>query len=506
MSRTKSAILGTISSQLYSIIAIFISLFSVPIIVRHLNSEIYGLSIIIFQLTAYLGMFDFGLTAGIDRYLAGTREDTAENRILINRIISSSIIVYIGIAAIIVLTGVILAPYAYTLFHVQAKFNTEIRLVISIISVILGLQVILRAVTGIFFAHQRQLLSNSISFFINISNTIFIIIFVCLGYGLWSFIYSQMIVLVLNSVLSIYMLLKYYPYISISFKAFDWSLIKGMFSYGFALFLTGIAVQIIFQTDRVIIGSFVSLTAVAIYSFAARLPELSSQLVWKIIDNAFPGLIELSKKSDGIKLMRSTHNKIMGITLAFTTTLFWVVVLVSYPFIKLWVGEKFYAGADFIILVSYLYMVQLTFIHVTSICLNGMGIVRKLTVSALIEAAINLGLSLYLVSIYGIKGVIIATVAGGMLTSFWFIPYLAIRHLGATFYSYVFSVLKPVIVCSIFDYCIYLAVNKTFHNLNSWFLMIIYTAMVSLVFLLPVYFLNKRTILEVKDMFYLKKL
>ena len=164
MSRTRSAFLGTISSQFYTIISILASLFSVPIIVKHLNGEIYGLSIIIFQITAYLGMFDFGLIAGVERYLAGTRDDTKENRELIQKIISTAVVVYGFIAIIVIIGGNVFAPFAAKVFNAPANYIQTVNHIVSALSILLGFQLIQRAITAIFFAHQRQILHNTLSF------------------------------------------------------------------------------------------------------------------------------------------------------------------------------------------------------------------------------------------------------------------------------------------------------------------------------------------------------
>ncbi|QEM10522.1 oligosaccharide flippase family protein [Mucilaginibacter rubeus] len=491
MSRTKSAFFGALSSQFYTIISVLVSIFSVPVIISHLSSEVYGLSIIIFQITAYLGMFDFGLIAGVERYLAGTREDSDENREIIKKIISTAVIVYGIIALIIMLSGNIFAPFAAKLFNAPAKYTNTVHQIVSVLSILLGFQLILRALTAIFFAHQRQTLFNTLSFILNFANTVLTVIFVCLGYDLWSFVYSQVIVFLLSSILNIYQLRKHYPYIRINIRQFDLALVKDMFSYGFSLFLVGIAVQVIFQTDRIIIGTFVSLTAVSVYSFTTKLPELSSQVIWKISDNSFPALVELSKQKNSGGALKNTHDRIMQLTLSFTTTIFWILILTSFPFIKLWVGNEYYAGMSFTASVAYLYLIQLTFIHVTSVCLNGVGVARSISVMALIEAAINLSLSIFLVKEYGLNGVIIGTIVGGILTSFWYIPYLSVKYLGGTALSYLKTLLKPILLCSAFDGLLYYLFKQKFYVINSWLLLILYTLLISILFLIPVVLINK---------------
>lgn len=497
MSRTRAAFLGTLSSQLYTIVSILVGLVSVPIILHHLKAEVYGLSVIIFQVTTYLGMFDFGLTAGVERYLAGTRGDTAEARQAIQRIVSTAFVVYAIMGAVVAIAGNLMAPLAAKIFDIPASYHGQVHAIIAVVSVLVGLQFLLRAVSGIFFAHQKQILSNTLSFVLNISNTILVIVFIYAGFELWSFVYTQILVFAINAILNLYFFKRYYGYIKLQFKAFDYALLKEMFSYGFFLFLVSVSVQVIFQTDRILIGSFISLTAVSIYSLTTKLPELLSQLLWKITDNAFPAMVELSKDESGERFS-VVHNKIMQLTLSLSTVGFWIILCISYPFLKLWVGASFFAGTDFTIMVTYLYMIQFSYIHVTSVCLNGAGIAKKISYMALLEAVLNLSLSLWLVNVWGIRGVVLATIAAGLLTSAWYIPYLGIRYMRSNAKAYAISVLKPVLVCSVFDAVVYFAFRYAIQQIESWGALLAYALAVAVLCSIPLLVINRHLLLELK--------
>lgn len=499
MSRTKSAFLGTISSQLYTIISILVSLVSVPIILHHLKAEVYGLSVIIFQVTSYLGMFDFGLTAGVERYLAGTRGDTPEDRKSVQRIISTAFAVYAIMGAVVAVAGNLMAPLATRIFKVPDGYNGQVHAIIAVVSVLVGVQFLLRAVSGIFFAHQRQVLSNTLSFVLTISNTVLTIVFIYLHFELWSFVYAQIAVFLINASLTLYLFKKHYGYIKIGFKGFDYALLKEMFAYGFFLFLVGISVQVVFQTDRILIGSFISLTAVSIYSLTTKLPELLSSLLWKITDNAFPAMVELSKGGDASRFA-SVHDKIMQLTLSLCTAGFWIILTITYPFLKVWVGDGFYAGTDFTLLVTYLYLVQFTYIHVTSVCLNGAGIAKKISYMALAEASLNLGLSLWLVQAWGnIRGVVIATIGAGLLTSAWYIPYLGIKYMRSNVKAYAISVIKPVVICSLFGAAVYFVFHRMAENVHSWGGLVLVSAAVSILCGIPLLLINRTLLLELKN-------
>lgn len=503
MSRTKAALLGTISSQVYAIITLLVSLFSAPLILAQLQSEIYGLSIIIFQIAAYLGMFDFGLTAGVQRFLSGTREDSEEARTRIQKIISTAFVVYTILGIVSALCGFLFAPYASAIFNIPQSFDQQVKSVIRIVSVIIGMQFLFRTISGIFFAHQRQLLSNTLSFALSLSNMLLILLFVHMGHQLWSFVYAQAFVFLISALLNVYFFRKHYAYFKLDLKKFDVLLLKDMFSFGIFIFLVGIAVQVVFFTDRIIVGSIISLTAVSIYSFSSKIPELLSQVLWKITDNSFPGLVEVSK--EGPAGLRDVHDKLMRITLAFSTTGFWVFLIGAYPFISLWVGSEYYAGFTFTALIAYLYLIQHTFIHVSSICLNGAGIANKIAYMSLIEAAINLSISIALARSFGLTGVVAGTIVAGLLTSFWFIPYLIAQYTATSMRAYYINVIKPVLLCSMFDLTAFALLYNSFQRLDNWFDFSLAIIGFALLCTLPVFFINKSLFLEIKGKLFIRK-
>jgi len=490
MSRTKSAFLGTISSQVYAVIAILISLFSLPIIVHHLNPEIYGLSIIIFQITSYLGLFDFGLTAGVERYLAGTKTDSSENREIVKKIICTSLVVYIIFALCILLSGSIFAIYSNHLFKVPAKY--DVRYIVMVVSIVLALQTILRAITGIFFAHQRQLLSNTLSFVLNFSNSVIVVVLVLLDYGLWSFAYAQVIVFIITAVLNLYYFRKYYSYVEFNLKYYDFKLIKEMFKYGYSVFMIGVSAQIIFQTDRILVGYFVSLTAVTIYSVTTRLPELTTQFLWKITDNAFPGIVETVKNNK--QALIKIHDDLMNITISLSVMAFWYIAVVSQPFIKLWVGESYFVGNIFLFSITYLYLIQHTVIHVTAMCLSAAGIVKRLSVVYFIEAMLNIVISIILVKKYGTLGVIYGTIISGLITSAWFTPFLAINYMQSTLIKYLYAIVKPLTVATVTGFILYLIFDKLFIGVNGWLMLILYSLVFLILSALPFVYFNKQLI------------
>jgi O-antigen/teichoic acid export membrane protein len=492
MGRRKSAILGTISSQIYTVVIIIVSIATTPLVVRKLNADIYGLSLIISQIATYVGIFDFGLGAGVSRFLAGTKEETDENKDLINRIVFTSFVVYTLLALAIIVISLIgfSSPLANGLF--SSSPETDAYKILLIMLVLVCLQLILKALSGIFFAHQRQFLANTILFIMSLANFVSVVAFVSMGYSLWSFVYAQAIALGINVILNVYYFRKYYSYVKFDSKYYDYRLIKEVFSYGIAMFVITLATQLIFHTDRILVGSLVSLVAVSVYSITTRIPELVTMLLWRITDNAFPGIVE-SIKTDKASFLR-IHNELMNVTMALSTVCFWVILLFSYPFIKLWVGEEFYAGTLILILMTYLYLIQHTFIHVTSMCLSAAGVVKQISRIYITEAILNIILSVILVKQFGMLGVVYGTILAGLLTSVWFTPGVAIKYMGSNFGAYILSVVKPIAINSVLGIVAYVAFVNFFATINNLLTLVVASGATCLILLLPFAYKNRNLI------------
>ena len=91
-------------------------------------------------------------------------------------------------------------------------------------------------------------------------------------------------------------------------------------------------------------------------------------------------------------------------------------------FIVIWVGkDKLFDIVSFacILFLFYHYIVR----RPQYILKDIFALYKELQLVSIVEAVLNLGLSLFLVKRYGISGVLIATVISTLLTNFWYFPY-----------------------------------------------------------------------------------
>jgi O-antigen/teichoic acid export membrane protein len=205
--------------------------------------------------------------------------------------------------------------------------------------------------------------------------------------------------------------------------------------------LGAISYQIVFFTDRFFIGSFVSLTAATMYALSIKAPDILRELIFKVTDNALPAMVEIGSKEGEIK-SKDIHQKLLLVTVCLSTIAFWLMYILNQRFLFLWVGDQYFVGQT-ILLLALIIMVQHNILHVSGLSLYGIGMVKGSSIMGLAEALLNLVLTILLGKVYGVKGILIATIIACWLSVMWFIPYITMKYLKIKLTEYLF---KPLLV------------------------------------------------------------
>jgi len=428
ISRTKSAFWGILSTQAFTIISMVVSIVSTPLMVRYLNKDAYGLSIIFFQIVNYLALFDFGLSTAVIRKLALHRGDDEYNRLMVNKIMSTGVLVAAVFGLFVTLVGIGFAPLLPRVYNLSADLAAPAIPIVITLSLLVGGQFIIRGLGGIFFAHHRQALIATPIFVVSLLTTGLTIVLLSRGVGLWTFVYANVFQLVASFAAQVVLLRLYYPELRIRVRFYDRQLTGSMLNYGFFMFLHGLATQIILFTDRLVIGKVLSLSLVAVFSLTVRIPEIGMNLLGRITENSLPAIAEIVEH-EGSARARVYFNRLMLLIVVLSMTAFWLMLALDEWFIRLWVGDNFFAGQQ-VLTLALIIMVQQTITRTGIFFLNAKGITRALSFAAIIEAALNLALSIGLSYQLGMAGILLGTILASLLTSTWYVPYQLKKHLG----------------------------------------------------------------------------
>ncbi|MBD2766418.1 oligosaccharide flippase family protein [Hymenobacter sp. BT664] len=440
ISRTKSAFWGIISTQAFTIISMVVSIVSTPLMVRYLDKDAYGLSIIFFQIINYLALFDFGLSTAVIRKLALHRGDDEYNRLMVNKIMSTGVLVAAAFGLFVTLVGIGFAPLLPRIYNLRADLAAPAVPIVITLSLLVGGQFVLRCLGGIFFAHHRQTLIATPIFVVNILTTGLTITLLSRGVGLWAFVYANVFQLVGSLTCQIVLLHTHYSKLRIKIRFYDKQLTGSMLSYGFFMFLHGLATQIILFTDRLVIGKVLSLSLVTVFSLTVRIPEVGMSLLGLVTSNSLPAIAEIVEH-EGSARTRVYFNRLMLVIVTLSMTAFWLMLSLDEWFIRLWVGNSFFAGQQ-VLTLALIIMVQQTIARTGTFFLNAKGIARSVSFAAIVEAVLNLTLSIGLSYRLGMIGILLGTILAALLTSTWFVPYQLKKHFDI---SLIDSMIRPVV-------------------------------------------------------------
>lgn len=457
VSRSRSALLGTISSQVFTIITMMVSIISTPLMVKYLDKEAYGLSILFFQVIGYLALFDFGLGAAVIHRLAMHRGDDEQNKLMINKIMSTGTLVAGALGLVVAAITLLLAPFIPLIYDLRPDLAEAAVPIVMTLGLLVGAQFLQRGLGGIFFAHHRQTLMGTSTFLVNISATVLTIVLLSKGVRLWSFVYANLFQLVTTMVVQVVMLRKYYPELRIRLKFFDQALLKLLFGQGIFMFLHGLANQVILNTDRLVIGKVVSLAAVSVFSLTVRIPEVGMSLLAKVTENATPATMEIVTH-ESTERVREQFRRVLLITSVLSLLAFWLILCFDAWFIKLWVGSSFFAGQR-VLALALIIMIQQAIMRAMAFFLYAKERSRQISLMSIVEAVINITLSVWLGQLIGLPGVLVGTLLASLLTSTWYTPFLLRRHLDIPLHDSWVAIVRPALGVSVIGAAVYWAAN-----------------------------------------------
>lgn len=221
----------------------------------------------------------------------------------------------------------------------------------------------------------------------------------------------------------------------------------GIFKDAGALMLHRVGGTVVSSTDSIVLSKFVGLAAVGLYSNYALLVSALARLLGQFLGvftsnygNAYATLAP----ADVYRLFRKMQFLNLALSGFAATGLFLLVG----PFIRLWLGARFCLGTGVEAVLCALFYLQSSWCtvgeHVTA-----SGLFVRDRPRPLIEAALNVAVSVALVGPLGLAGVFVGTIVSYALTTFWRGPYLLFRlrlgrPLGAYWRQYAALALLPV--------------------------------------------------------------
>jgi O-antigen/teichoic acid export membrane protein len=398
------------------------------VFIKILGAEYLGLNGLFYNILNALSLAELGIGTAISYalYKPISENDTEQ----IKSILAFYRRCYFFIGIFIIAIGSLIIPFLPYLI------KGEVTIPVNLYSVYLCF--LTNSAISYFVAHKRTIidetqnkyLTTSIDFAINTTVAVIQIIILWQFKNYMLFLFARILGTLVNSTIIFIFANKKFPYIKEKTVAISSSARKKIWSNVSILFFHKIGSVVVLSTDFLIISAFVGVEAVGIYSNYTLIVGTVT-----IFCNLF---IAGADASIGNAIATLTKEEIYIVFRRMAFFIFCIgglsaVCLVNLlnPFIDLWVGK------DYLLTNSVVYVIVANFFFMQNRWLiiafrNDAGVFRPDMYKPLIEVVFNLGLSIFLVRIYGVLGVLIGTLANTFFVNIWVEVFIAHKHIFAT--------------------------------------------------------------------------
>ncbi|MFO7895635.1 MAG: oligosaccharide flippase family protein [Candidatus Cloacimonadales bacterium] len=417
----KTMIANTISNYGKLVTMMIVTIFLTRTLFLGLSREEYGLWALLWSIFGYSLLLDFGFGAAIQKSTSQTI--VTEDWHKYNRLLSTVFFNYSFLAILIAAVSFFLAGNLQNMFQFSA--NSDL-LYYKKIFIMFGVGTAVVFPSGFFVEVLRGLhkikLRNNIQIIFNLLNFGLMLWVIHSGLALWGMTIVTIGTALLTNIVMAFYSYKSIPTLKISFKLYDFKLLKEVMSFSLFAYIISFSNLIIYQTDQLVISVFASVSLIAVYQISSKLAMTFKTFASQFLDNLAPVAATLfaSNQEDKLGKIMIESNRLMGVI---STLMFVPLVVFVRPLLKIWL-ELDDADGQLVAVLLLLSMYLIVFFRSTSVKILLMGNhYRKLSIVAIIECAMNLGLSIYLIRYYGIIGVALGTlIPNAILTVSFNIP------------------------------------------------------------------------------------
>jgi len=420
--RSRSVTNGAVSAFAARALTLVVGVTVVPLTVRYLGSERYGVWMAISTTLALLGFVDFGLEDSLTNALG--RAYGRDEHEIAKRYVSSAFYSLCLITIVLAALGWMFVPrLAVFLFpHNQSsQLRTEIMPTIAIAYAIFALRIPLLITGRVLAAYQESVIANLWSIAGSLANLTAILTVIWFRGGLpWLVVASSGLGLLIGLASAIWLFGVRRPWLRPSLGALDGALLKQLFSSGWKFFVIGAGWLINTETDTIIIARYLGASWVTPFNVTFHLFTVTMVIQTLVMPSLWPAYTEAYAREDFAWIRRAFHSN-ARLSLLSTGIVVLIFICFGQQIIRLWAGEA--AVPPFALLVWMgIWNVLLAQLHAFGCLLNGVERLRMRLICSPVTAVLNVALSVLLVQRFGICGVTAATVI-----AFFVADYLPIR-------------------------------------------------------------------------------
>ena len=434
-------------SYVHMIFEVLSTLLLTPFIISSLGSAEYGVYKLIAAITSYLLLLDLGMGNSVVRYVAKFKEnhDMESSR----KYLGVCMVFYAAVSAAVLLLGGVL------ILSFQKIFATGLTAAeIALSKRLLLLTVLNAAVTlgtsvfyNILIAYSRFALSKGLSILQIIVRILVTAAALKLGYRSEAIVTINLVLTMLMRgyyVFYVLCVLKLRPQLRGTNAAF----IKDIVSYSAFILLQMVATQINAQADQVLLGMFVTSSAViiGIYGVGAQIVQYFQSVGQALGGVLMPGVVKLVESGAGAKALQNEMIRIGRYAFTMLGLIFVGFLVNGQSFIRLWAGAEYAQGYYVALMLMFAHMIIMT----QSIGTQILWAKNKHQLQSVIKFVIvagNILLTIFLIRWDPLMGAAIGTVISLLLGDVLSMNIVFKKEIGISLKAYYTGLFKGILPC-----------------------------------------------------------
>lgn len=405
-----------IINALCKIFSMLFSFLYIPLVISVLGDEKYGVWVVFLNIISWIAAFDAGVGSGLRNKLTESLS-LAEKKKCRELVSSAYAIISIIISFALVIAIIISALIDWNKLLNTSQSFEHLNLVVIICLICFSINLILSLCNSVLYALQLShmvsvigVITQALNYFavcILAKYEIDDLLIISLIYGgITLFVgFSASVILYYNR-----------SDLRPSLKCISFETGKSITSIGFGFFFIQISALILFSTDNLIVSNLFGAEKVTPYSLVNK--------VYTTVILFHSALITpFWSASTNAKTLKNFYELKKMIKFLFLFLLPFVIfsIIVSFFFrdlVKLWIGENINFSVD-IIICGCIYCIIYLWCNTIGIIASGLGIVKSFSIVAIIQAVVNIPLSLFFAIVMGLEttGVLIGTILAMVISA-----------------------------------------------------------------------------------------
>jgi O-antigen/teichoic acid export membrane protein len=437
---------SVLSNWFATVAMLAVGFFLQPFIVHRLGNVAYGVWVLAISSINYLLMLDLGMASSVVRFIS--KGHATQNHQESSEALSAVLWVRLQISVLVLLLSGGLAAVFPHIFKVPPALAIDAREALLLIGVTTAISMSFGVFGSALSALNRYDIKSYVTLIQLSVRVIGVVAVLRSGHGIVAIACCEFVAAVVGNALLAYLARKIYPEMRIKLGKPTPEVLHKIWSYSLYAFLITVAIQLVYQSDNMVVGAFVSASAVTFYNIGNTLCRYTQQVV-SAMNATFTPAASAYEATGDMEGLRALYSNGTRATLAISLPIVLTLIIRGSTFIGVWMGPQ-YSRTSGIVLVILATALLFSLPNNTAGSIAfGVGKHKMTAWWAIGEGIANLTLSIILARRFGLYGVAIGTLVPSLVIQLIMWPIYVSRLVDVSFVQVFRNVWGPVFLCAV---------------------------------------------------------